>query len=53
MDYEETKMWIKKPKSYDNRIKIRLFFTSIMWMNVEIACFIIIFYAASLASPQI
>jgi hypothetical protein len=24
-----------------------------MWMNVEIFCFIVIFYVASLASPQI
>jgi hypothetical protein len=51
---EEAKMWMKKPKLDENRIKTgELVFTSIMWMNVEIFCFIIIFYVASLASPQI
>jgi hypothetical protein len=55
MDYkEEAKMWMKKPKLDENRIKTgELVFTSIMWMNVEIFCIIIIFYVASLASPQI
>jgi hypothetical protein len=55
MDYkEEAKFWMKKPKLDENIIKIgEFFFTSIMWMNVEIFCFIIIFYVASLASLQI
>ena len=45
---------MKKPKLNENRIKIRYFnFTSIMWMNKEILCFIVIFYVASLAAPQI
>jgi hypothetical protein len=46
---------MKKPKMDINRIKKRrkFDFTSIMWMNVEIFCFIAIFYVASLASPQI
>jgi hypothetical protein len=48
--------WIikKNPKLDENRIKIGFFnFTSIMWMNEEILCFIVIFCVASLASPQI
>jgi hypothetical protein len=41
---------MKKPKLEENR---KSYFTSIIWMNVEIFCFIVIFYVASLASPQI
>jgi hypothetical protein len=49
------KNWMKKPKLDENKIKIGDFFnfTSIMWMNVDIFCFIVVFYVASLASPQI
>jgi hypothetical protein len=55
MDYKDkAKIWMKKPILDENRIKIgKIYFTSIMWMNVEIFCFIVIFYVASLASLQI
>jgi hypothetical protein len=45
MDYkEEAKIWMKKPILDENRIKNRrkFYFTSIMWMNEEIFCFIVI-----------
>jgi hypothetical protein len=49
---EEAKIWMKKPKLDENRIKIgkKIILFSIMWMNVFIFCFIVIFYEASLAS---
>jgi hypothetical protein len=58
-----TKKWIPFYKRYKedkiffgwkyNENRRNFYFTSIMWMNVEIFCFIAIFYVASLASPQI
>jgi hypothetical protein len=56
IDYkEEAKFWMKKPTLDENRIKVRDFFIliSIICMNVELLFFIVIFYVASLASPQI
>jgi hypothetical protein len=42
---------MKKPKLDENRIKIgEFFFTFIIWMNVDIFCFIVIFYVSSLTS---
>jgi hypothetical protein len=52
MDYkEEAKIWMKRPKLDENKRKFN--FTSVMWMNVMTFCFIVIFYVASLPSPQI
>jgi hypothetical protein len=51
MDYKEgANIWMKKPKLDETRIKVRkkIYFTSIMWMNVEILCFIVIFYVTNL-----
>jgi hypothetical protein len=55
MDYnEKAKIWMKKPKLDENRIKIGEIFIyihtvdgSILWMAVEIFCFIVIFHVAS------
>ena len=54
MDHKEVKIWMKKPNLNENRIKIgEFYFKSTMWINIEIFCFIVIFYVASLSSPQI
>jgi hypothetical protein len=53
MNYKEAKIWMKEPKLDENRFKIgEFYFTSIMWMNVQIFCFIVIFYVANLALLQ-
>jgi hypothetical protein len=51
MDYKgEANIWMKKPKLDENRIKIgfKKKISSIMWITIEIFCFIVIFYVASL-----
>jgi hypothetical protein len=55
MDYKgKAKIWMKKPKLDENRINKGdfIFFTSIMWVNIEIFCFIVILYVAGLEHPH-
>jgi hypothetical protein len=48
---EEAEIWMKKLNLDEHKIKIEEYFSSIMWMNAEMFCFVVIFYLASLASP--
>jgi hypothetical protein len=52
---EEAKNWMKKLKVDKNRIQIKkiVYLKSIIWMNEDIFCLIVISFVANLASLQI